>query len=52
VSQRFRQDWWVVTYKLAVDPTDGLLFGNDQSGEVFGEVASFRFVGKQITKDV
>src|SRR5215211_6369618 len=39
-------------HKLAVDPTDGLLFGNDEPGEVFGEMASFRFVGKHVTKDV
>src|SRR4030095_9008027 len=39
-------------HKLAVDPTDGLLFSNHQSREVFGKMAPFRFVGKQIAKDI
>src|SRR5262249_21904849 len=38
-------------HKLAVDPTDGLLFRNHQSREVFGKMAAGRFSVKDITED-
>src|SRR5262249_34176818 len=39
-------------HKLAVDTTDGLLFGNHQPREVFGKMVPFRGIGKQVAKDL
>src|SRR5207249_3174909 len=36
--------------KLAVNTADGLVLGDIESGEVFGEVASLRFVGEEIAE--
>src|ERR1700723_297990 len=36
--------------KLAVDATDVLAFGPEQTGEVFSEMATLRFVGQQVAE--
>ena len=38
--------------EFAIDSRDVLAFGDEQAGEVFGEVAALRFVGEQRAEDL
>ena len=50
VRKRLRQDWSVVWANSPWMPEDGLALGDDQAGEVLGEVAALALVGEEVAE--